>query len=135
MQINYLKFLIFLISGIFELKFERTSKLTTKRVKHLGMIAGGTGITPMFQLIKDICSHPGDTTKMSLIFCNKVRSNSEDKLIFLNHSIINPGTGAHFLFQTENDILLRDDLDIYVNENPGQLNVWYTVSNSSQHGL
>lgn len=37
------------------------------------MIAGGTGITPMFQLIKDICDHKAeDKTKMSLIFCNKV---------------------------------------------------------------
>ena len=30
------------------------------------------GITPMYQLIKDICKHPDDETKLQLIFANQV---------------------------------------------------------------
>ena len=71
------------------------------------MIAGGTGITPMFQLIKDICSHKEDKTKMSLVFCNK----------------------------TEDDILLRKELDTFASENSEDFNVCYTVTQSDRTGL
>ena len=52
--------------GIFELKVNHKSPPVVKRITHIGMIAGGTGITPMFQLIKDICYHKEDKTKLSL---------------------------------------------------------------------
>lgn len=90
-------------NGIFHLKFDRTSPLTTLNVKNLGMIAGGTGITPMFQLIKDICEHPEDQTKMSLIFSNK----------------------------TADDILLKGDLETYQENHSDKLKVWYTLSSIS----
>lgn len=38
--------------------------------KEVGMIAGGTGITPILQVIKAILRNPDDLTKMSLIFAN-----------------------------------------------------------------
>lgn len=95
--------LVYKRNGLFELKFERTSPLTNKQTKHIGMIAGGTGITPMFQLIKDICMHPEDMTKMSLIFCNK----------------------------TDNDILLQSELEEYKEMKPDQLKVCYTVSKTT----
>ena len=47
------------------------------------MIAGGTGITPMLQVIRAILKNPRDTTKLYLIFAN----------------------------QTEEDILLRQELE------------------------
>ena len=47
------------------------------------MIAGGTGITPMLQVMRAAFRDRGDKTDMSLIFAN----------------------------QTEEDILLRDELD------------------------
>jgi NAD(P)H-flavin reductase len=34
---------------------------------------GGTGITPMYQLIKDICNNSDDDTKLQLIFANQVK--------------------------------------------------------------
>ncbi|WVO13590.1 NADH-cytochrome b5 reductase 1 [Cryptococcus depauperatus] len=34
------------------------------------MIAGGTGITPMYQIIKSSLQTPGDATKLSLIYAN-----------------------------------------------------------------
>ncbi|KAG2236849.1 hypothetical protein BDF21DRAFT_378706 [Thamnidium elegans] len=49
----------------------------------IGMIAGGTGITPMLQIIHAICKNPADKTKVSLIFGNV----------------------------SEEDILLREELD------------------------
>jgi len=39
-------------------------------VREFGMIAGGTGITPMLQIIRAILKNPADRTKISLIFAN-----------------------------------------------------------------
>ncbi|KAI9923074.1 hypothetical protein PsorP6_000255 [Peronosclerospora sorghi] len=47
------------------------------RYKIIGMIAGGTGITPMLQLIKTICRNPEDHTEIVLVYC----SVSEDDII------------------------------------------------------
>lgn len=35
-----------------------------------GMVAGGTGITPMYQIAKQILGDPEDITKISLLFAN-----------------------------------------------------------------
>lgn len=37
---------------------------------HIGMIAGGTGITPMLQVIRAILKNPRDTTQVDLIYAN-----------------------------------------------------------------
>ncbi|TQS32206.1 hypothetical protein Golomagni_07487, partial [Golovinomyces magnicellulatus] len=39
--------------------------------KKIGMVAGGTGITPMFQLIRAICENDRDLTEVSLIYANR----------------------------------------------------------------
>lgn len=39
-------------------------------VKAFGMVAGGTGITPMLQIIRAIAKNPEDNTKVSLIYGN-----------------------------------------------------------------
>lgn len=57
---------------------------------HIGMIAGGTGITPMYQLIRAICEDEVDNTQVSLLYA----SNSEE------------------------DILLREELDAFAAKNP-----------------
>jgi len=38
--------------------------------KEIGMIAGGSGITPMYQVIDAIMRNPADKTQVKLIFCN-----------------------------------------------------------------
>ncbi|CAO3611296.1 unnamed protein product [Cunninghamella echinulata] len=51
---------------------------TPNLVKNIGMIAGGTGITPMLQIIRAIARNPEDKTQVSLIFANV---NEEDILL------------------------------------------------------
>jgi len=46
--------------------------------KKIGMLAGGTGITPMLQVIRAILKNQHDTTEVSLIFANV---NSDDILL------------------------------------------------------
>ncbi|CCW72059.1 unnamed protein product [Phytomonas sp. Hart1] len=41
--------------------------------KQVGMIAGGTGITPMYQMIRSILENPKDSTLISLIYANHQR--------------------------------------------------------------
>lgn len=45
-------------------------KYTPNMCKHINMIAGGTGITPMFQVIEAICSNPQDKTTVTLLYGN-----------------------------------------------------------------
>ena len=52
-------------------------------VKNIGMIAGGTGIAPMLQILSAIVREPTDITRVSLVFANV----------------------------TELDILLKEDID------------------------
>ncbi|QPG77105.1 hypothetical protein FOA43_004508 [Brettanomyces nanus] len=43
---------------------------TANMVSKFGMIAGGTGITPMYQIIKAICNDPEDHTEVYLLYGN-----------------------------------------------------------------
>tara|TARA_B100001175_G_C19062182_1_gene427140 strand:- start:211 stop:588 length:378 start_codon:yes stop_codon:yes gene_type:complete len=49
------------------------------------MIAGGTGITPMIQIIRAVLRNENDPTKLSLLFANK-----EEKDIILRDKLENP---------------------------------------------
>lgn len=51
---------------------------TANMCRHIGMIAGGTGITPMLQVARAILQNPNDKTKVSLVFANV---NEEDILL------------------------------------------------------
>lgn len=74
------------------------------KAQYINMIAGGTGITPMLQLIREILTRANETTlKLALLFAN----------------------------QSENDILLRNELDSLAAEYPENFKVWYTVDTAS----
>lgn len=75
---------------------------TPNMVRHFGMIAGGTGITPMLQVIKAIHRGraTGDRTQVDLIFANV----------------------------NEDDILLREDLDALAAKDDG-IRVHYVLNN------
>jgi cytochrome-b5 reductase len=82
---------------------------TPNMSKHLGMIAGGTGITPMLQVVRAIIrgrprNGGNDTTKVDLIFAN-----------------VNP-----------DDILLKDDLDRLAEEDKG-FRVHYVLNNPPEN--
>jgi len=68
---------------------------------HISMIAGGTGLTPCWQVANAILRDPSDTTKVSLIYAN----------------------------QTPDDILARDQLDQLAKDHPDRFHLWYTVDN------
>lgn len=45
------------------------------KFKHIGMIAGGTGITPMFQFVQGVLENSKvDKTRLSLVYSNKSRN-------------------------------------------------------------
>lgn len=68
------------------------------------MLAGGTGITPMLQLIRAILKDPTDETRVSLLYAN----------------------------QTEKDILLREELDEIAKDHPNKLKLWYTLDTARE---
>ena len=67
--------------------------------RHLSMLAGGTGITPCYAVMAAILKDPNDMTTMSLIFANV----------------------------SEQDILLRKEIDAFASEHPDRLKVYYVL--------
>ncbi|CAL5220115.1 g2068 [Coccomyxa viridis] len=65
--------------------------------KHISMIAGGTGITPMYQVIKAVLKQADDDTQLSLLYAN----------------------------QSPDDILLFEELQEMAKD--ARFKVWYTV--------
>jgi len=90
--------------GHFSIRPDFKSPPEKRKAKKLGMIAGGSGITPMLQIIRAVLKDPEDKTQLNLLYAN----------------------------QTEDDILLRKELDAAVEENPDQLRVWYTLDRSNE---
>jgi len=51
---------------------DKTSKqMVQRKIDRIGMVAAGSGITPMFQLIQTVADNPPDTTSLSLIYSNR----------------------------------------------------------------
>ncbi|KAF9365683.1 NADH-cytochrome b5 reductase [Mortierella sp. NVP85] len=73
---------------------------TPNMCRAIGMIAGGTGLTPMLQIIRAIVKNPEDKTLVNLIFANV----------------------------TEDDILLKTELDLLSKKHP-QFKVYYVLNN------
>lgn len=78
-------------------KFKSGSRV--HEAKSFGMMAGGTGITPMLQIANAVVEDASDRTKISLIYANK----------------------------TEDDILCRDMLDDLQDRSNGRFKVHYTL--------
>ncbi|WOL13748.1 nitrate reductase [Canna indica] len=72
--------------------------------KHLAMIAGGTGITPVYQVIQAVLGDPEDCTEMHLVYANR----------------------------SEDDILLWDELDSWARNHPERLKVWYVINEAKR---
>jgi NAD(P)H-flavin reductase len=50
---------------------KETQKMMPRRFKNVGMIAGGSGIAPMFQLIQTVSDLGYDKTSLSLLYTNR----------------------------------------------------------------
>lgn len=103
--------------GTFSIKKLRKDPAVIFNVKKVNLIAGGvgknlfkyfkqfyilyskTGITPILQLIRQIAKDSTDDTQAAILFAN----------------------------QTEDDILLRDELEEVSNKHPQQFKLWYTL--------
>ncbi|KAK2086278.1 NADH-cytochrome b5 reductase 1 [Saguinus oedipus] len=85
--------------GHFNIQPNKKSPPEPRVAKKLGMIAGGTGITPMLQLIRAILKVPEDPTQCFLLFAN----------------------------QTEKDIILREDLEELQARYPNRFKLWFTL--------
>uniref|UniRef100_A0A1I7YHR5 NADH-cytochrome b5 reductase n=2 Tax=Steinernema glaseri TaxID=37863 RepID=A0A1I7YHR5_9BILA len=86
-------------NGKFAVRPDKKSSPVPHKFKRIGMIAGGTGITPMLQVIDAILKDPTDQTELSLLFAN----------------------------QTENDILCRKELEELHNKHGDRFHLWYTI--------
>eukprot|EP00252_Welwitschia_mirabilis_P015972 TRINITY_DN3540_c0_g1_i1.p1 TRINITY_DN3540_c0_g1~~TRINITY_DN3540_c0_g1_i1.p1 ORF type:complete len:283 (+),score=57.13 TRINITY_DN3540_c0_g1_i1:95-943(+) len=69
-------------------------------VRAFGMLAGGSGITPMYQVARAILENPNDKTNVLLIYGNV----------------------------TVEDILLKEELDSLVKNNPGRFKVYHVLN-------
>ncbi|XP_075711874.1 NADH-cytochrome b5 reductase 3 [Rhinoderma darwinii] len=90
--------------GTFQIRPDKKSPAVTKKVKQLGLIAGGTGITPMLQLIRAITKDKDDPTVCYLLFAN----------------------------QAEKDILLREELE-EIRANYPSFKLWYTLDRAPEN--
>ena len=45
-----------------------SKKITENQYKHIGLIAGGSGLTPLFQIAQELLDQVEDTTKLTMIF-------------------------------------------------------------------
>lgn len=70
------------------------------QVRAFGMLAGGSGITPMFQVARAVLENPNDKTKVHLIYANV----------------------------TYEDILLKEELDTLAERYSSHFNVYYVLN-------
>lgn len=73
---------------------------TPNMVESFGMIAGGTGISPMYQIITAVLDNPADKTKIHLLYANV----------------------------TADDILLKAELDKFAADHPNKFHVHYVLN-------
>uniref|UniRef100_A0AAQ4RDT6 NADH-cytochrome b5 reductase n=1 Tax=Gasterosteus aculeatus aculeatus TaxID=481459 RepID=A0AAQ4RDT6_GASAC len=96
--------LVYRGKGVFDIQPDKKSPTETKTAKRVGMIAGGTGITPMLQLITAVMKDPQDQTVCYLLFAN----------------------------QTEKDILLRPELEEIQVNHPDRFKLWFTLDSAPE---
>jgi len=75
-------------------------KYTPKMYPMIGMIAGGTGITPLYQIIQHVLTDPQDTTSITLLYANN----------------------------QEIDILLREELHKFQQQHPSRFFVHHVLA-------
>jgi cytochrome-b5 reductase len=72
--------------------------------KRLGMVGGGTGITPLYQLIRAICEDKTDDTEISLVYANR----------------------------SEADIMMRQKLETFAEQSNGRFRVYFMLDHPGE---
>lgn len=98
--------LAYIGNGAFSISPRRNGPSVTKKLIHVGMICGGSGLTPMFQILQSVFGNKTDQLKITLLYANK----------------------------TIDDILLKDTLDEMAKLRPGQIKVHYTLDRPPKNG-
>lgn len=80
-------------------------KWEPNQFKHISLIGGGTGITPLYQLLHEITKNPADKTKVDLYYGNL----------------------------TESDILLKQELDTIASKHKDQVTVHYFLDKAPEN--
>lgn len=88
----------FLIRG----EKQKEAPRTVTDIKNIGLIGGGSGITPCLQIVRDVFKSDEDT-RIWLLFAN----------------------------QTESDILLREEIEDIAREHPTRFSFMYTIDRPS----
>ncbi|XP_041110960.1 NADH-cytochrome b5 reductase 3-like [Polyodon spathula] len=96
--------LVYQGKGKFAIRLDKKSDPVISTAKQIGMIAGGTGITPMLQIIRAILKDPEDKTVCYLLFAN----------------------------QTVKDILLQPELEDLGVKYPSRFHFWYTLDRAPE---
>lgn len=96
--------LTYLGRGNFTVKQMR-KPLQSRSAKHFGLIAGGTGITPCLQIMHAVLADPTDQTTLSLLYANV----------------------------SEDDILLREELEAIVKDHPDKFKLHYTLDKAPKN--
>ncbi|KAK3029093.1 hypothetical protein RJ639_039237 [Escallonia herrerae] len=101
--------------------------------KEIGMIAGGTGITPMLQVIEAILKNPDDNTKSAGDATNVAYLENRSTTTIIEPHPSDFGKHVSLLYAnvTPDDILLKQKLDALAASHPN-LKVFYTVDNPSE---
>lgn len=81
--------------------------LSVNEFSHVGLIGGGSGITPLYQVLTYALRDPDNTTKFTLLFGNV----------------------------SEKDILLKEELDRLKKKYPNNFDVVYFVDKSDGSGI
>ncbi|CAF3102698.1 unnamed protein product [Rotaria sp. Silwood2] len=103
--------LIYKHNGLFDIRSRKPEPFVTRHIRHLGLIAGGSGITPMYQILNEILKEQSSNIPHQ-------RIDMEIWLLFAN--------------QTEQDILLRSELEQLAASSSDRLKLWYTVDRESE---
>jgi cytochrome-b5 reductase len=74
--------------------------ITTNKVKHMTMLAGGTGITPMYQVLRQVLGDADDRTEITLVFANR----------------------------TEDDVMLKCELDALQTKHADRFTIQYVYT-------
>ncbi|CAF1351827.1 unnamed protein product [Rotaria sordida] len=103
--------LIYKSYGLFDIRSHKPELSLTRHIRHLGLIAGGSGITPIYQILNEILKEQS--------------SIAHDQCVYIKIWLL-------YANKTEQDILLRSELEQLAALNSDRFKLWYTVDRGNE---